>query len=131
MGVCGCVCVCMNCNNSVYIYIFILAIHQLSHARRRKGWLKYYYCYAQRARGFRPSTFPALLFRFVLLLLFYTYLYACINRFRHHRRRRRRRLCSRSIRFIVYLWLHVFSAIPRSLRIKTAPITWFPIEKCV
>lgn len=68
VGISVCVCVYMNCND---IYTPFSAIHQLSHAARRKGWLKYYYCYAARSR-FSPVDVSSIVVpvRIIVIILY-------------------------------------------------------------
>jgi hypothetical protein len=120
-----CVCMC------VYAYYNIIyatvAIHQLSRAPRRKAWLKYYYCYETRSR-FSPVDVSSIVVPvriIVIIKCIYIYITVCVCMYKSFLPL----TCSRSIRFIVYLWLYVFFAMPprRSFRkIKTEPITWFP-----
>jgi len=73
MWVWVCVCVYMDCNDIIYMYIYtpFSAIHQLSHEPRRKGWLKYYYCYAARSR-FSPVDVSSIVVpvRIIVIILY-------------------------------------------------------------
>lgn len=102
----GCVRVYMNCNDIKYIYHPSNAsVIARAPPERVAKILLLLLCVA-RSR-FSPVDVSSIVVpvRIIVIILYILYLYACINRFR-----RRRQLCSRSIRFIVYLWLHVFSA---------------------